>query len=436
MCEESFKITYGMKSTGIIISTFLSMSMLSCKPAEIILHGDIAGIVTDNETSQPLQSAMVTLINTDDTTRTVSDGTFVLRNIIPGKYEIQTTKTGYDLSTKNVTVGSAETQQVDFPLKGIPVPHFSSTCVDFGLDSTNLALTLSNLGKGVFTYVITKNQPWINVSPSSGDVSNEPEKIRITINRNDLSENIYNGLLEITSSGPGVLIKDTIHVNLNGVADQACNYYKIVKIGSQIWMAENLNIGNRLDIHVDPADNGYVEKWCVDCKTYGGLYTWSEAMNYQASDTGMTSNIQGICPTGWHIPNKRDVVALLNFVSDPVPGESGGEKLKAISPLWKFPNEGATNETGFSALPGGYVKMQEYVIGYYNLDPNYNSIDGVGTEAEFWESDFTKDFVYANANPHPIDVGGIFRVDYSSKGLYVESSPVKSGLSVRCIKDQ
>jgi uncharacterized protein (TIGR02145 family) len=420
-----------MKSSGIFIFIFLTISMIGCKPAEVLLHGDITGVVTDAETSQPIQSALVDVINTDDTTRTVSDGTFLLRNIIPGKYEIQTSKTGYDLNKKNVTVAPAVTQQIDFPLKGIPVPHYSSKCLDFGLDSTNLTVTISNLGKGVFTYVITESQPWISVSPSSGEVSTEPENIRITINKIGLSDNIYNGLIEITSTGQGVLIKDTVHVNLNGVADKECNYYKVVKIGSQTWMAENLNIGRVIDIHQEPSDNGYVEKWCSDCKTYGGLYTWKEAMNYGLSDTAEIGTSQGICPVGWHIPTDKEVTSLSAYLGG---NEKAGGKLKSTgTSLWQTPNSGATNESGFTALPGGNVSIENPDLGLE--DPFYNYIDGIGTDASFWTSSYYPNWIFHIATPSPINAGGDFGVGYSTTDFGVGNAPAKNGNSIRCVKN-
>ena len=82
--------------------------------------------------------------------------------------------------------------------------------------------------------------------------------------------------------------------------------YETVLIGTQCWMAENLNIGTRIDGVNDPSDNGNIEKYCYDddpanCETYGGLYQWNEMMEYVTIE-----RVQGICPEGWYIPTDDD----------------------------------------------------------------------------------------------------------------------------------
>ena len=78
--------------------------------------------------------------------------------------------------------------------------------------------------------------------------------------------------------------------------------YGTVQIGNQCWMAENINIGTRIESTNNMLNNGTIEKYCYDdlesnCDTWGGLYQWYEMMEY---DT--TPSTQGICPSGWHLP--------------------------------------------------------------------------------------------------------------------------------------
>ena len=102
--------------------------------------------------------------------------------------------------------------------------------------------------------------------------------------------------------------------------------FRSVKIGTQKWMAENLN---------DPSKGGkcYEDK-PENCEKYGRLYTWDEAMN--------------ACPTGWHLPSKDEWQTLVDFADS---AEVAGKKLKAKSG-WNKPGNG-TDDFGFSALPGG-----------------------------------------------------------------------------------
>jgi uncharacterized protein (TIGR02145 family) len=128
--------------------------------------------------------------------------------------------------------------------------------------------------------------------------------------------------------------------------------YVYVTIGSQTWMAENLNYGG-------PASNPNSIGMCVGasgasgtlvssgghCGTYGRLYNWSAAMNGATSSTTNPSGIQGVCPSGWHLPSDAEWTALTNHVGSPA-----GTRLKASSG-WSSGN--GTDVFGFSALPGG-----------------------------------------------------------------------------------
>lgn len=121
--------------------------------------------------------------------------------------------------------------------------------------------------------------------------------------------------------------------------------YKTVKIGEQDWMAENLAY--------KPTSGNY---WAFDDEAdniavYGYLYDWETAKK--------------VCPTGWHLPSDAEWTELTDYLG----GESvAGGKLKEIGTThWNSPNTGATNETAFTALPGGYRYGDGtfYDIGYY-----------------------------------------------------------------------
>jgi len=103
--------------------------------------------------------------------------------------------------------------------------------------------------------------------------------------------------------------------------------YKTVKIGSQTWMAENLNYN---------ADSSKCHKnEQKNCQKYGGLYDWNTAMK--------------VCPKGWHLPSEEEWQTLFDFAGGK---QIAGKKLKARSG-WKG-NDNGTDIYGFSALPGGY----------------------------------------------------------------------------------
>jgi uncharacterized protein (TIGR02145 family) len=150
---------------------------------------------------------------------------------------------------------------------------------------------------------------------------------------------------------------------------QACdsvNYggqtYHGILIGTQCWMRENLNIGNQVPLSQVASNNGIIEKYCYDdnaanCSTYGGLYRWDEMMAYQLDEGS-----QGICPAGWHVPADAEWTALTAFLGgDPV---AGGKMKETGTTHWLPPNTGATNESMFTALPGGISLDVDY---YFSL---------------------------------------------------------------------
>ncbi len=179
--------------------------------------------------------------------------------------------------------------------------------------------------------------------------------------------------------------------------------YKTVKIGEQVWMAENLaylpsveggHIGSRTTPYYYVYDyNGKdvtAAKATANYTTYGVLYNWPAAMN--------------ACPTGWHLPSEDEWEELTDFV-----GSNHGTKLKAKSG-WKS-NGNGTDDYGFSALPGGFRDYNGvfYWVGYYG---------------DWWSS---TEFVATNACSRSMssDYGSVTR----------GSNNKEYGCSVRCLRD-
>jgi uncharacterized protein (TIGR02145 family) len=141
--------------------------------------------------------------------------------------------------------------------------------------------------------------------------------------------------------------------------------YRIVTIGNQVWMAENLKY---LPTVIEPSTGSETTRYyyvygyeginetvaitTANYATYGVLYNWPAAMDGAASSTSSPSGVQGVCPSGWHLPSDAEWTALTGYLG----GEDvAGGKLKETGIThWNSPNTGATNENGFSALPGGY----------------------------------------------------------------------------------
>jgi uncharacterized protein (TIGR02145 family) len=122
--------------------------------------------------------------------------------------------------------------------------------------------------------------------------------------------------------------------------------YPTVPIGGQCWLGRNLDFGRKVP-DAAPRDDGVVEKTCYgneaeSCRVYGGLYTWTEAMQ-----GALEPGAQGVCPVGWHLPSRAEWKALADHLGPP----TAGEKLKARED--HDPPYDGTDAVGFAALPGG-----------------------------------------------------------------------------------
>src|SRR5690554_7310431 len=155
--------------------------------------------------------------------------------------------------------------------------------------------------------------------------------------------------------------------------------YQTVVIGNQVWMAENLAYLPSVNMVADGSEDaagsyyyvyGYDGTNVADAKatdnyaTYGVLYNWTAAMDGEASSTTNPSGIQGVCPAGWHVPSDAEWTELIDYLGGT--SVAGGKLKETGTTHWNTPNTGATNETGFTALPGGQRLSNGtfYFIGY------------------------------------------------------------------------
>ncbi|MCW0484141.1 fibrobacter succinogenes major paralogous domain-containing protein [Gaoshiqia sediminis] len=200
------------------------------------------------------------------------------------------------------------------------------------------------------------------------------------------------------------------------------NVYHYVTIGNQVWMDENLKY---LPSVVGPGTGsestpyyyvyGYDGTNIDDAKAtsnyniYGVLYNWPAAMAGSASSSSNPSGVQGVCPAGWHLPSDAEWAELTDYLGGIT--VAGGKLKETGTTHWRSPNTGATNETGFTALPGGFRL-------------NIGSLSNNGYYSYWWSA--TADY----ANYAWRRYAGY---DYSDLGR--SSSNKESGFSVRCVKD-
>ena len=200
--------------------------------------------------------------------------------------------------------------------------------------------------------------------------------------------------------------------------------YNTVKIGTQCWMADNLNIGTRINGVNNPVNDGVIQKYCynddeLNCDVYGGLYQWGEMMNYAASSSANPSGRQGICPPDWHLPSDAEwcqmettLDATVNCSASGWRGTNAGGQMKegGLS-HWTAPNTGGSNASGFTALPGGYRLNGG---GFYD-QPN---------TGYFWSA--------TQSDPSNMWSQAL---SYFKATVNRSANPMTDGFSVRCVKD-
>ena len=214
----------------------------------------------------------------------------------------------------------------------------------------------------------------------------------------------------------------------NTVIDFDSNIYQTVEISNQVWMAENLKVTHYPDGRIIPHVSDFIEWISLESNNsddaycfynndvnseYGALYTWAAAMGDNTlSSNANPSGIQGVCPDGWHLPSKSEWEVLISYLGGV---DVAGGKMKEIGTIhWNSPNTGATNISGFTALPSGYRSFYD------------GSFGSLGTMAYYWTTSDYENSAFAWENFLRYDYENIFDNYNGNKS---------SGFSVRCVKD-
>jgi uncharacterized protein (TIGR02145 family) len=324
------------------------------------------------------------------------------------------------------SVGTAYGNEVTFTT--LP----SVTTTSFSLVTTTTAVTGGNISTNGTATIIARGVCWATMSSP-------------TITNNKTSDGTGSGsyLSNITGLTPGTfyyvrayatnitgtaygnqqtistpLIDFNPNLTYGSVADVDGNSYKTIQIGTQTWMAENLKVTRYRNGDPIPNVTSYLvweslamgaycdyNNMSSNSTIYGRLYNW-----YAVDDPRF------LCPSGWHVPTDAEWHQLALFL-DPTAiyyqyeSEIAGGKLKEIGTIhWSSPNVGATNESGFTALPGG-------------SGHGAGTFSALNTHGGWWAATLysgvplTRGMSYASSR---VNRGTVYKWD---------------GFSVRCLKD-
>ena len=206
--------------------------------------------------------------------------------------------------------------------------------------------------------------------------------------------------------------------------------YKTVKIGEQVWMAENLNYADSVKTPSLKGKSSCYDGVAANCEKYGRLYTWAAAIDSvklansgrssldcgYGKTCGLSGTEQGICPSGWHLPSRDEWNTLITAVGG---YSKAGTALKSTRGWSSYEGASGNDKSGngtdaflFSALPAGLKHSDGK---YYNE----------GTSASFWSS--TEDGSNAAYNLDMFKASG-----YANLGVHANKN---YRISVRCLKD-
>lgn len=197
------------------------------------------------------------------------------------------------------------------------------------------------------------------------------------------------------------------------VTDIDGNVYHFVTIGTQVWMVENLNVthyrnGDTISNFINNYDwnntlNGAYRNYNDDPangKIYGKLYNFSAIQDSR-----------NLCPLGWHVPSDAEWRILREYLGSI---NAGGSLKETGTEHWLNPNTGATNSSGFTALPGGlYIAFQSK---FANIEAGgywWSSTDILPYTAAFWHMACDDNYMTST----------------------IEGAFEYNGLSIRCLKD-
>lgn len=228
------------------------------------------------------------------------------------------------------------------------------------------------------------------------------------------------------SSGDSATYSDEeiVITNSTFITDIEGNTYQIITIGNKTWTQNNMNVTKYSDGTPIPQvtdenswTNMEIGAWCyynnitTNGITYGKLYNWYAVKGiYDSASASNPALRKKLAPNGWHIPSDTEWTTLIDYLGGLT--VAGGKMKSTGAMIWQSPNVGATNESGFSGLPGGGRNI------------NGGTFADIGKNSYWWcssEKTTTSAWYYILNNGYV--------------NAYRSSNNKKLGFAVRCVKD-
>jgi uncharacterized protein (TIGR02145 family) len=210
-----------------------------------------------------------------------------------------------------------------------------------------------NFGDVIYIYVMQKEFPNVNLQANGSFIAVTDYNALYSTSSGTITGKFKGGLNTIVYIGDYWMVGD---FEKTGIIPS-------VAIGSQIWSTTNLDVtsyrdGTPIPQVTDPSAwaNLTTGAWCyynnnsANGTTYGKLYNWYAVAGIHDNDPSTPNKF--LAPTGWHVPSDAEWAVLIDYLG----GESvaGGKMKETGTTHWQSPNTGATNQSGFTGLPGGY----------------------------------------------------------------------------------
>ncbi len=348
-----------------------------------ILQGSASGISVYAETQTPTTNANG-LVSIEIGGGTVVSGNFASIDWANGSYFIKT-ETDPAGGTSYTITGTSQLLSVPYALHAKTAENFTGTITEIDPvftawdKSTGISITESQIND-LGNYIETETQTLSDVIANNNAANGQIKNLTDPTEAQDAATKAYVDAL--LARIEALELSDLLN---NGFTDSRDgNHYNAVRIGNQVWMAENLKYLPSVSGPVTGSQTipyYYVydyygtdvtaAKATTNYTTYGVLYNWAAAMNGAASSAANPSGVQGVCPAGWHLPSDAEWTQLTDYLGGV--SVAGGKLKEAGTTHWYSPNTGATDESGFTALPGGYCFSS-------------GSFHGIGNDGYWWSA--------------------------------------------------